>query len=166
MLQSHFGRNQHQAIPRKFFSISQSGTVEDYVERFYDLFDQLSAYEEYPNTVHYVMRFMVGLKPPVRIAVGIQQPDDLDSAYQMALLHEELGATQNVSSSIPASRRSSALPLPLPPTPFPPVRLPEDKRYADNGRKSDPDEKWGALRAYHKAKGLCFTCGECWGHGH
>lgn len=91
--------------------------MEDYVERFSDLYDQLTAYEEFPNTVHYVTRFMEGLKSPVHIAVGIQQPADLDTAYQLAILHEELGVGHTTSSSASFSRRSTALPLPLPPIP-------------------------------------------------
>lgn len=28
------------------------------------------------------------------------------------------------------------------------------------------EDKWSALRAYRKAKGLCFMCGEKWSHDH
>ena len=73
------------------FKIHQSGSVEDYVEHFSELYDQLTAYEAQPNMVHYVTRFMEGLAPSVRLLVGIQQPDDLDSAYALALLSKELG---------------------------------------------------------------------------
>lgn len=106
--------------------------MEDYVERFSDLHDQLSTYEEFPNTVHYVTRFMEGLKPPVRIAVGIQQPIDLDTTYQLAILHEELGSVISSNTASASSHRETTLPLPLPPAPTPPGRLPEDKRNADN----------------------------------
>lgn len=46
----------------------------DYVERFADLYDQLSAYEEAPNSLHYTTRFLDGLKPGVRVAVALQKP--------------------------------------------------------------------------------------------
>ena len=114
LLQSKFDRNLHQSVLRKFFNIQQTVTVEDYVDRFSDLFDQLTSYEQYPNTVHHVTRFMEGLKPVVRVAVGIQQPPDLDTAYQLALLHEELGASSlsAITSSSHSTRRAAALPLP------------------------------------------------------
>lgn len=165
LLQSRFGRNLHQAILRKFFSINQTGSVEEYVERFSDLYDQFTAYENYPNTVHYVTRFMEGLKPSVRVAVGLQQPLDLDAGYQLAILHEELGAGSSTSSSI-SSRLSTALPLPLPPVSAPAGRIVEGRPVADSVRKTIGDDKWGALRAYRKAKGLWFVCGERWGKDH
>lgn len=171
LLQSRFGRNIHQSILRQFFSIQQIGTVVEYVERFSELFDQLAAYENSPNTVHYVTRFMEGLKPSVRLAVGIQQPPDLDTAYQLAILHEELGMSSlPANSSFQSQRRSIAVPLPLPPvypTPTPSVtRTVEDKRPLDSTRRAASEDKWGALRAYCKAKGLCFICGERCGREH
>lgn len=90
LLLSCFGRNKHQNLLRQLFHIRQTSTVEEYVERFSELFDQLTAYEDHPNTVHYVTRFMEGLTPAVRMLVGIQQPLDLDSAYALALLSDEL----------------------------------------------------------------------------
>uniref|UniRef100_A0A453DRQ9 Retrotransposon gag domain-containing protein n=1 Tax=Aegilops tauschii subsp. strangulata TaxID=200361 RepID=A0A453DRQ9_AEGTS len=90
LLQSRFGRNKHQHILRQMFNIRQTSMVEDYVERFSELFDQLTAYEPNPSQVHYVTGFMEGLVPSVRLLVGIQQPSDLDSAYALAILSEEL----------------------------------------------------------------------------
>jgi hypothetical protein len=40
--------------------------------------------------MHYTTRFIDGLKPAIRMAVAIQQPHDLDSAVELALLYEEL----------------------------------------------------------------------------
>jgi hypothetical protein len=73
------------------FHISQVTTVAMYVEEFSVLMDQLSAYGHHPDPLYYVTRFMDGLKPMVRLMVAIQMPEDLDKAYQLALLHEELG---------------------------------------------------------------------------
>lgn len=36
---------------RKMFHIQQTSSVEEYVERFADLYDQLTAYETFPNTL-------------------------------------------------------------------------------------------------------------------
>ena len=170
LLQNRFGRNLHQSILRKFFHISQMGTVEEYVEQFSDLFDQLAAYENSPNSVHYVTRFMEGLKPSIKLAVGIQQPTDLDTAYQLALLHEELGMGSGGSVIAASSRRATAFPLPPPPvlssSSSSTNRASDEKRNTDPLRKPGTDDKWGALRAYRRAKGLCYVCGERWSKDH
>lgn len=99
LLLGRFGRNQHQGLLCTLFRISQTSTVADYVERFSELIDQLSAYESAPDPLHYVTRFLDGLKPSVRVLVAIQQPPDLDTAYELALLHEELGDGRNYCNS-------------------------------------------------------------------
>ena len=70
------------------FHICQTTIVEDYVERFSQLYDQLTAYEEAPETLHYITHFIDGLRPVVRMVVDIQKPKDLDAAYEPALLPE------------------------------------------------------------------------------
>lgn len=120
---------------------------------FSELFDQLVAYESSPNTVHYVTRFMERLQPTVRLAIGIQQPTELDTAYQLALLHEELGMHSSSSSVVSSSRRASTLPLPPPQAPAPsPLsgRVTKDRRISEGVRRQGTD-KWGALRAYRRA---------------
>lgn len=32
--------------------------------------------------------------------------------------------------------------------------------------KGDSDDKWKSLLTYRKKNGLCYTCGEKWGHNH
>lgn len=90
-LQARFGRNQHASLLRKMFHICQTSTGGIYVEEFSQLMDQLSAYGHHPDPLYYVTRFIDGLKPAVRLMVAIPLPGDLDAAYQLALLHEELG---------------------------------------------------------------------------
>ncbi|XP_073360723.1 uncharacterized protein [Aegilops tauschii subsp. strangulata] len=158
LLQSRFGRNKHQNILWQLFHVRQTSTVEEYVERLSELYDQLTAYETDPNPVHYVTRFMEGLTPSVRLIVGMQQPADLDSAYALALLSEELSESSvgSVSSkrSTPSSSRTSV---------SKPV---EDKRSTDTQRSTATEDHWSALRAYRKSKRLCFICGERWAQDH
>lgn len=90
-LLARFGRNQHATLLRRMFHICQTATVEAYVEEFSQLMDQLTAYGRHPDPLYYVTRFMDGLRPAVRLLVAIQMPENLDKAYQLALLHEELG---------------------------------------------------------------------------
>jgi hypothetical protein len=58
---TRFNRNQHQILCRRLFHIRQETTVEDYVSRFSELMDQISAYEERPDPVHYTTKFIDGL---------------------------------------------------------------------------------------------------------
>jgi hypothetical protein len=90
-VQTRFSRNQHQILVRQLLHIRQETPVEDYVARFSALMDQIAVYEPTPNQVHHTTKFLDGLFPGVRILVAIQQPKDLDTAYSLALLYEELG---------------------------------------------------------------------------
>jgi hypothetical protein len=151
--------------------------MEDYVQRFSALVDAISAYETHPDPLHYLTRFLDGLKPAVRVLVAIQQPADLDAAFTMALLYDELGEGMDSIASRPysssSSRRSSLQfsPVHHPPAQPPPPpakwvsRTVEEKRQLDNSKASTED-KWSSLRAYRKSKGLCFVCGERWGKEH
>jgi len=105
--------------------------------------------------------------------VAIQQPKDLDTAYTLALIYEELGDGTNSCSNIPsatgsASRRQAMSHAP-PPPPAPPARWVsrsvEEKCQAEGNRPSN-DDKWTSLKAYRRSKGLCFICGEKWGKDH
>lgn len=105
-VQARFMRNQHQILLRRLYHIQQTGSVEDYVQRFSDLIDIISAYGSSSHPLLYLTRLLDGLKPVVRVLVAIQQPDDLDTACSLALLYEELAdgmdpipARQNFSSS-------------------------------------------------------------------
>jgi len=99
-VQTRFLRNQHQILLRRLYHISQTGTIEDYVQRFADLIDLLSAYDTHSDQLHYLTRFLDGLSPKVRVLVAIQQPDDLDASMTMALLYEELGGDGFNSSEV------------------------------------------------------------------
>jgi hypothetical protein len=81
-------RNQHIVLIRRLYHIAQTGTVEDYVQRFSALVDSISAYETHLDPLHYLTCFLDGLKPAVRVLVAIQQPTDLEAAFTMALVYE------------------------------------------------------------------------------
>jgi len=171
-VQARFTRNQHQLLCRKLFRICQTGTIEDYVQRFSELMDQISAYESRPDPIHYLTRFLDGLNPEVRVLVAIQQPRDLDTAYTLALLYEELGdgfTPVNIQHNpIHTPRRLTQHPQSLPP-PQPPAKWisksVEEKRLAETSKNSQ-DDRWMNLKAYRRSKGLCFLCGEKWGKEH
>jgi hypothetical protein len=150
--------------------IRQITTVTDYVDRFSELFDQLSAYEVTPDIMHYTTRFIEGLLPAIHMAVAIQQPADLDKAVELALLFEELveepeflSAPSSPSFQSTASRHSS--PFQLQPKQSVTKTL-EDRQPKNHPRSSSVDDRSSQLRAYRKAKGLCFLCGEKWSRDH
>lgn len=88
--QTRFARNQHEQLIRGLLHIAQTTTVEDYVERFVELYDHLIACEIVPDPPHHVTRFLDGLKPAVKVQVAIQKPRDPDTGYELALLLEEI----------------------------------------------------------------------------
>ncbi|KAK1610510.1 hypothetical protein QYE76_034183 [Lolium multiflorum] len=126
------------------------------------------AYELNPDPVHYTTKFLDGLQPGVRILVAIQQPRDLDTAYSLALLYEELGTDCGPSLSLPAQQyvppRRSSQPVVPPITPPPPPSRWVSQKVEENRRaeqqKGQTEDKWQSLRAYRRSKNLCFTCGE------
>jgi hypothetical protein len=180
---TRFGRNQHQTLLRQLYHIHQSSSVVDYVDRFAELIDQLTAYEIHIDTIHYTTRFIDGLKPHIRVVIAIQCPQDLDTAYSLALLQEEVGEAlrpmhQRPQLQLPQAPPLLALPalprrphhLPSPPSVARPTLQPEQPIAGEirsgSTRSASTDDKWAALRAYRKARGLCFTCGERWARDH
>jgi hypothetical protein len=63
--------------------------VSEYVEQLSELVDQLASYESNPNSLYYTMHFVDGLRDDSKAMVMIQRPSTLDSAYDLALVHEE-----------------------------------------------------------------------------
>lgn len=177
---TRFGRNQHQALLRQLYHINQTSTVVDYVEKFAELIDQLAAYEPNIDNLHYTTRFLDGLVPHIRALVAIQRPHDLDTAHSLALLQEEVGGNfyHGQHRQMQLAAPSTILVLSAPPTrrplplPAPPVARPiaqavtEVKSVAAQPHSGNTDDKWAALRAYRRARGQCFTCGERYSRDH
>lgn len=153
-----FGRNQYQSLIRKLYKLVQTGYVEEYVHQFAELIDQLAAYDDKPHTLHYVTRFINGLKPAMHVLVAVQLPRDLETAYTIACVQEEVTDCIHVGivTTTPIPHRSVVN------TGYT-SRSVDDKRLAETSRSSDlarsSDDKLSALKRYRRAKGLCFTCG-------
>ena len=69
--------------------IRQISSVQDYVDRFSELVDQLKAYDSSTIALHYITRFLDGLHLEIRAVILVQRPDSLDTAYTLTLLQEE-----------------------------------------------------------------------------
>lgn len=110
---------------------------------------------------------MDGLRHDIRIAVALQHPSNLDTAYTLALLQEEMadsakksefhayehGASfKNLRAQVPAARHPQAA-------------VAGDK-VAAKPEAPLGDDKLTTLKSYHRARGLCDICAEKWFRGH
>lgn len=170
-VQARFMRNQHQVLLRRLYHIAQSGSVEDYVQRYSSLVDQITAYDARSDPLNLLTRFLDGLKPGVRVLVAIQQPPDLDTAYTMALLYEEMGdgstAWNSQYSPSPTTRRAHVhQPQPLPQPPAHGISKTVEEKKNSEAARGSVEDKWTHLKEFRRSKGLCFVCGEKWGRDH
>lgn len=126
--------------------------------------DQLASYEPNPDMLHYTTRFIDGLKHDARLIVAVQRPVDLDTAYAIAVVQEEVEDDDQDYSHF-QSRRSQFVSKDKQYKAHVP-RQPDDVRTADTDRHLAEPDKLATLKAYRRAKGLCFVCGERWGRDH
>lgn len=169
-LHERFDLNQHEALIRQLFQIKQTTTVTEYVERFSKLLDQLKSYSTSTDPLFYTMRFIDGLRSELNAIILVSRPKTLDAAIAMALVQEEVGSTPSACtafrgdwSSLSKSIPKTALSLPLPPR--------HDKLQAAPTATESPaatsvDAKLTAVKAYHRALGLCYKCGDKWSKDH
>lgn len=105
------------------FHIRHTTTVSEYIERYTDLIEQLTAYNPNHDILAYTTRFIDGLHDDIRPAVLVARPPYLDSACILALLHEEASEQGQrkvfrKSDGLIFSKTATikgALPLPPPP---------------------------------------------------
>nr|XP_020152320.1 uncharacterized protein LOC109737602 [Aegilops tauschii subsp. strangulata] len=171
---TRFGRDRHQMLIRQFYAVRQTTSVADYIEIFELIINHLSSYSDTIHPFYFLTRFVEGLRKDIRAVVLVQRPPDLDTACALALLQEEVAdgafgtlprppeATPRPPEATP--RPSMALPLPPPPPRLPSPSGATDHWGTDAVRADTSKVK--ALRDYRRARGLCFKCGERWGHDH
>ena len=105
----------------------------------------------------FVERYIAGLRPEIRTAAILHQLEDVDTASCLALLQEVELDNNKAGNSSKSSQRSF---------------VKQSNNGDRNKHQSTPKEprkvaeKLEALRAYRKAKNLCFKCGEPWARGH
>lgn len=163
LLHERFGRDQRDHLSRQMFHIHQTSTILDYVERFYSLFDQLKAYQTEPDMHYYTTRFVDGLD--IRIVVAIQRPSNLDTAYVLALLQEEMAEAPRKSEFHGydrGARTRTRLALPQP-CPQGNIDVQGEKPVAKHLAQ---DDKITALRSFRRARGLYDFCAEKWFRSH
>lgn len=169
LLSTRFGRDRHQLLIRQFYTIKQTSSVAEYIERFDVLMNHLVSYSDTTHPFYFLTRFIEGLRADIRAVVMVQRPTDLDTACSLALLQEEVAEGELPFPSKQEQRyiafpRKSIASTSASASPAVAGRA-VDSRGIEAARTNNPD-KYNALRAYRKAKGLCFKCGERWGHDH
>jgi hypothetical protein len=172
LLHGRYGRDQHQSLLRQLFCIRQTGLVSEYIENFSTLVDQLSAYQNTADPLYFTTRFVEGLRPDLRAVVLLQRLGDLDTACCLALLQEEVtdpGHRREFQKrdpgfwSKPGYRGPSMAVLSHSGTTS---QEPQGLSKPSNTHVPSTDDKFKALRAYRRAKGLCDRCAEKWSKGH
>ena len=69
MVRERFYRDQHELLIRQLFHIKQTTSVQEYVDQFVDLIEQLSAYTPNPDTLSYTTCFIDGLRDDIHSVV-------------------------------------------------------------------------------------------------
>lgn len=96
---TRFGRGRHQLLIRQFYTLKQTDTVGDYIERFETVMNNLIAYSDAVHPLYFLTRFIEGLRNDIRAVVMVQGPSDLDSACALALLQEEVADSLKLVNS-------------------------------------------------------------------
>jgi hypothetical protein len=63
-----------------------TSSIQEYVDQFVDLIEQLLPYTPNPYNLSYTTRFIDGLRDDIRAIILVQRPLDLDTACTLALL--------------------------------------------------------------------------------
>jgi hypothetical protein len=130
--------------------IRQPSSVQDYVDRFSELVDQLKAYDSSARSLQHITHFMDGLFAEIRSVILVQRPDSLDTAYTPALLQEEAMDSNKQREYKPWNQKAGNVPHPHP------DRHQEGRADRPGPNQKPMDKKLADLKAYRRARG-CAT---------
>ena len=85
--------------------IHQTSSVQDYIDRFAELVDQLKAYDSTAKVLHHITHFIDGLHSKIRVVLLVQRSTSLDTMFSLALLQEEAVESSRRRDSKPWSQR-------------------------------------------------------------
>jgi hypothetical protein len=74
---------------RRLFQLWQTGPVNEYIDQFVALVDDLKAYAKHPDPLYYTQRFIDGLCDEIKSVLLVHRPSTLDIACVLAQLQEE-----------------------------------------------------------------------------
>jgi hypothetical protein len=84
-IHERFGKNHHEILIRQVYCIKQSGSIQEYIDQFCELVDQLKAYSKDTNPLYYTTRLIDGLRDDIKSVILVQRPPDLDTACCLAV---------------------------------------------------------------------------------
>lgn len=150
----YFDRDQYQLHMKRLDHLKQSGSVAAYFESFQELPHHILLYNNPYDDVYFVTRFMGGLKEEIHSPIVLHRPKNLEEAYSLALIQEEELAGQKLKGSRWDQKYAKS--------------VTSSNKFRGNPKKDDfrpmdskpLEDKWNTVKAYRKANGLCFTCGE------
>uniref|UniRef100_A0A0A9DEA6 Retrotransposon gag domain-containing protein n=1 Tax=Arundo donax TaxID=35708 RepID=A0A0A9DEA6_ARUDO len=161
-----FDRDQYQTCLRELDNLKQEGTIAEYYHKFEQLAHNILLYNTSFDSTYLVTRFLGGLREDIRAPIALHRPKDVDTASVLALLQEEeLEATKKKLGAKSESKefnKSSSWVF----TTSEKSKLGVKRDDIKKPEKSPLDERWESLKAFCKAKGLCFTCGDKWAKTH
>jgi hypothetical protein len=110
-------------------------------------------------------RFVYGLKDEVRAMVAMQRPNNLDTTCSLALLHEDVWTgrredkrIKNHGMSKGYQKNSLVAGNLVPMASHRGLPQNDERRRTNSSSYKAKDSKLAALKAYRRAKGLCFKC--------
>jgi hypothetical protein len=151
------------------FHIRQTSCVTDYVDQFSQLVDQLNAYQPNADFLYYTTKFIDGLRDDVRFAVLMQRPHDLDIAYVLAQLQEEVREANKSRDYKTSSKGFNKYPFVASMGTDSRVPVPSKLEVSIPKvptKSHSTEDKLATLYAYRKAKGLCYKCGLIYARSH
>lgn len=152
---NHFDKDMYPLQMKQLESLRQTGSVQEYHQRFEQLAHNILLYNPSYDDVYFVTKFLSGLKEEIRAPITLHRPKNLVEASTLALLQE---------TELQASRQKK---LEREPLKFSKPAAGDKSKFSgksDDGKKDklSGESSWATLKADRKAKGLCFTCGEKW----
>nr|KAJ0197601.1 hypothetical protein LSAT_V11C700383600 [Lactuca sativa] len=161
-LLDRFQSSREGRLLEQFLALQQDGTVRDYVDRFESFAGQVNGVSESVQE----STFIKGLKPSVRSAVRIAEPESLSQAIRMALkINENKGQGEVKAGGYGTSKWNNGGAAKTITTHTPTGIVPEKKTSSNNGgdtlKRLTPTEL-----AEKKAKGICFRCDGKYSPGH
>jgi len=150
---------------RQLDNLKQTGSVQEYYERFEQLSHNILLYNASYDDVYFVTRFMGGLREEICAPIALHRPKNVDAASALALFQEEeLECAKRKPFGHSEVKEVSKLTT----KPSFVDKHKQSFRKDDSTRfgKSDMEDKVSSLLAQRKKLALCYKCDEKWGQNH
>ena len=166
LLGTHFGRDRHQMLIRQFFTIHQTTSVADYIERFESVMNHLVSYADNTHPYFYLTHFVMGLRVDIRALLLTRWPPDMNTACLLALLQDEVvDAKHHPHTQSSRSREADATLWPGSPPCLLPAQIPTpaaDRCSVEGARADSPKSRHSDTIGAR----LMLQVRERWGHEH